>query len=138
MRVRSTGDVHAQLRSGLAFRADRIVRGQLTRYKVQHPVTFRVVDEGASDRATLELASRLARQSAPLKATLMQPGKDEGVGHDVQPLQLLARPEGFEPPTPWFVAKYSIQMSYGRGVLIGDWTFRPRLSGKRRMAAAIS
>jgi hypothetical protein len=29
------------------------------------------------------------------------------------PVQL-ARPEGFEPPTPWFVAKYSIQMSYGR------------------------
>lgn len=26
----------------------------------------------------------------------------------------LARPEGFEPSTPWFVAKYSIQMSYGR------------------------
>ena len=26
----------------------------------------------------------------------------------------MARPEGFEPPTPWFVAKYSIQMSYGR------------------------
>ena len=29
----------------------------------------------------------------------------------------LARPEGFEPPTPWFVAKYSIQMSYGRLML---------------------
>ena len=26
----------------------------------------------------------------------------------------LARPEGFEPPTPWFVAKYSSPLSYGR------------------------
>jgi hypothetical protein len=24
------------------------------------------------------------------------------------------RPERFERPTPWFVAKYSIQLSYGR------------------------
>jgi hypothetical protein len=31
-----------------------------------------------------------------------------------RPFLKLARPEGFEPPTPWFVAKYSIQMSYGR------------------------
>ena len=27
---------------------------------------------------------------------------------------MLARPEGFEPPTPAFVAQCSIQMSYGR------------------------
>ncbi len=27
---------------------------------------------------------------------------------------LMARPERFERPTPWFVAKYSIQLSYGR------------------------
>jgi hypothetical protein len=26
----------------------------------------------------------------------------------------VARPERFELPTPWFVAKYSIQLSYGR------------------------
>ena len=27
----------------------------------------------------------------------------------------MVRPERFERPTPWFVAKYSIQLSYGRG-----------------------
>ncbi len=34
----------------------------------------------------------------------------------------VARPEGFEPPTTWFVARYSIQLSYGRaerGIIVG-------------------
>ena len=31
-----------------------------------------------------------------------------------KPLSLLARPEGFEPPTPKFVVWCSIQLSYGR------------------------
>ncbi len=29
-------------------------------------------------------------------------------------LAILVRPAGFEPTTPWFVAKYSIHLSYGR------------------------
>jgi hypothetical protein len=28
----------------------------------------------------------------------------------------LVRPDGFEPPTPWFEARYSIQLSYGRAL----------------------
>ena len=32
-------------------------------------------------------------------------------------MRLMARPERFELPTPWFVATYSIQLSYGRIVL---------------------
>ena len=34
-----------------------------------------------------------------------------------QPIDLLARPERFELPTSWFVARHSIQLSYGRAAL---------------------
>jgi hypothetical protein len=33
----------------------------------------------------------------------------------------LARPERFELPTPWFVARYSIQLSYGRALAVKDF-----------------
>ncbi len=40
-------------------------------------------------------------------------GNEKGLAF-ANPLMILVRPERFELPTPWFVAKYSIQMSYGR------------------------
>ena len=56
----------------------------------------------------------------------------------------MARPERFELPTPWFVAKYSIQLSYGRiaedancggerGIRTLDGAFEPHtpLAGER-------
>ena len=43
-----------------------------------------------------------------------QPSNNKGLGRIPRPLKFVARPAGFEPTTPWFVARYSIHLSYGR------------------------
>ncbi len=40
--------------------------------------------------------------------------KKKALFREKQGFYFLARPERFERPTLWFVAKYSIQLSYGR------------------------
>ena len=47
------------------------------------------------------------------------------------PLVLLVRLAGIEPTTPWFVAKYSIQLSYSRDG--AKYTIRTALWVKRRL-----
>ncbi len=37
----------------------------------------------------------------------------------------MARVEGFEPPTAWFVARYSIQLSYTRAKLFVGCHIQP-------------
>ena len=66
--------------------------------------------------ATLKLEQQAGKQAAS-HAKLTQ---QEKTPQRCRPLRrrsrtvILARLAGFEPTTPWFVAKYSIQLSYGR------------------------
>ena len=39
----------------------------------------------------------------------------------------MARSGGFEPPTAWFVARYSIQLSYERVVVVANYSDLPEL-----------
>ncbi len=39
----------------------------------------------------------------------------------------MARSGGFEPPTAWFVARYSIQLSYERVVVVANYSDLPWL-----------
>ena len=54
------------------------------------------------------------RQNNVKKSRRKSRRKDKGLGDIHLTLCLLVRPKRFELLTPWFVAKYSIQLSYGR------------------------
>jgi hypothetical protein len=79
------------------------------------------------------IVSRLKKSSR--KYPQRNPGKTKGVSIAANPLFYLARPKRFELLTPWFVAKYSIQLSYGR---VGrNYTgLASTIKGKPQMSAA--
>jgi hypothetical protein len=58
---------------------------------------------------------------------ILQQQKEKSLNHSR--LFMLARLAGIEPTTPWFVAKYSIQLSYSRA----GWYFNS-LRGRRHNA----
>ena len=57
--------------------------------------------------------------------TPRKPGRRNEKGHFAGSARIrirLARPERFERPTLWVVARYSIQLSYGRAVRAAHYT----------------
>ena len=53
-------------------------------------------------------------------------------------LREMARPERFELPTPWFVAKYSIQLSYGRAVKTFEQAEPKRLTKRENSQSVVA
>src|SRR5690606_18718785 len=67
-------------------------------------------------RDCVQRRARRAQRDPGRHSVAAIPGRAKRKGQRMTagPLDFMARPEGFEPPTPKFVAWCSIQLSYGR------------------------
>jgi hypothetical protein len=74
-------------------------------------------------------SAELPRRCAPVRVRTSRAGETTK-GAQGPLLHSLARPERFELPTPWFVAMYSIQLSYGRVFSNNRAAVRPPCPGR--------
>ena len=87
------------------------------RLRLRHQPSINTMPGGAKTGAGTARAPRLRIETPPSchgkyseVAGILSAGRE----YSQLTADKLARPERFELPTPWFVARYSIQLSYGR------------------------
>ena len=88
-------------------------RGGLGIWRARHDYSLRSPRRGWRRWRSAILAASLARRTWLCPCRTFEPYRTQK-GPPVEGLSCMARPARFERATAWFVARYSIQLSYGR------------------------